>query len=225
MHKKPVDYSGFSFRKLNDPRFSHILLLAGWFGYFALYFITENLIPVEKCHPVWCIVDDMIPFNEYFVIIYVAWYVLVFGSLAYTLFYDVQRFREVQIFIMLTQAMAMAWYIIWPSIQLLRPAVFERQNFFTWLLGLIYAFDTPTGVCPSLHVAYTVGIMSSGVKDPDLSKGWKIFLVTFTVLVSLAVCFVKQHSFVDVMSAIPVCLIAEILVHGKYWKERFSSGR
>ena len=63
MKLKPVDYSGFSLGKLHDPRFAHIKLLGGWLVYFALYFITENLIPVEKCHPVWCALDDMMPFN------------------------------------------------------------------------------------------------------------------------------------------------------------------
>ena len=87
MKKALVDYSGFSLRRLKDKRFSHILLLGGWIGYFALYFITENLIPLERCHVVHCALDDMIPFNEFFVIFYVGWYLLVFGSLAYTLFF------------------------------------------------------------------------------------------------------------------------------------------
>ena len=34
----------------------------------------------------------------------------------------------------------------------------------------------------------------------------------------LAVCFVKQHSALDVLAALPVCLLAEALVYGKdYW--------
>ena len=41
--KQRYDYSGFSLRKLNEPRFAHIGLLSGWLGYFALYFLTENL--------------------------------------------------------------------------------------------------------------------------------------------------------------------------------------
>ena len=38
----------------------------------------------------------------------------------------------------------------------------------------------------------------------------------------LAVCFVKLHSSIDVLSALPVCLIAELAVYGKdYWKPRY----
>lgn len=215
MKKALVDYSGFSLRRLKDKRFSHILLLGGWIGYFVLYFITENLIPLERCHVVHCALDDMIPFNEFFVIFYVGWYLLVFGSLAYTLFFDVENFRNIQIYIMITQAVAMLCYIVWPSVQQLRPEAFPRDNVLTWLMGVIYSFDTPTGVCPSLHVAYSMGILSAALKDKRLAAGWKAALTVFVIMVCLAVCFVKQHSAVDVLAALPVCLLAEALVFGK----------
>ena len=44
MKKKPVDYSGFSLRRLNEPRFSHMKLLLGWVFYFVMYFVTELLV-------------------------------------------------------------------------------------------------------------------------------------------------------------------------------------
>ena len=218
MNRQPYDYSGFSLKKLNEPRFAHVKLLGGWLAYFALYFITENLIPAERCHPIHCALDDLIPFNEYFLFFYVGWYFLVFGALAYTLFYDVEAFKKVQTFIMITQAVAMLCYIVWPSRQDLRPEVFERENILTALMGFIYAFDTSTGVCPSLHVAYSLGILSVGLKDRQLAPVWKIALTLFVLGVCAAVCFVKQHSAVDVFAALPVCLLAEILLYGKdYW--------
>ena len=221
MTRQAYDYSGFSLSKLNEPRFAHAKLLAGWIGYFALYFITENLIPEQRCHVIHCALDDMIPFQEGFVIFYVGWYLFVVGALAYTFFYHVEGFKKLQTYIMITQAVAMLCYILYPSIQDLRPAVFPRQNFFTWIMGIIYAFDTPTGVCPSLHVAYSIGIVSVALKDEKLSPGWKTAIIFFAVMVCLAVCFVKQHSAVDVAAAFPVCLLAEILVFGKcHWLPR-----
>jgi len=35
-------------------------------------------------------------------------------------------------------------------------------------------------------------------------------------MISISVMFVKQHSFIDVIAAIPVCIIAYILVYGKH---------
>ena len=218
MKKQLYDYRGFSLKKLHEPRFSHLKLLGGWIVYFCLYFITENLIPAEKCAPIHCALDDLIPFNEWFAVFYVGWYALVFGTLLYTLLFDVPRFKKVQTFIMITQAVAMVCYLLWPSRQDLRPEVFPRENFLTSVMAFIYAFDTSTGVCPSLHVGYSLGILSVGLKNETLSPLLKAALTVFVVLVCLAVCFVKQHSALDVLAALPVGLLAEALVYGKdYW--------
>lgn len=218
MKRKPYDYTGFTLSKLNEPRFAHAKLLAGWIGYFALYFITENLIPPEQCHVIHCKLDDMIPFREEFLIFYAGWYLFVVAALAYSFFYHVEGFKKLQVYIMITQAIAMLCYILYPSIQNLRPEQFPRQNLLTWFMGIIYAFDTPTGVCPSLHVAYSMGIVSVSWKDKQLPLFWKSAVTFFALMVCAAVCFVKQHSALDVVAALPVCLLAEALVYGKeYW--------
>lgn len=218
MKRPTVDYRDLSLKTIREPRYRHLLLLLGWVGYFILYGLTENLIPREACHAVHCALDDLIPFCEYFLIFYCGWYVLIAVTLLRTLMYDVERFKKVQIYIIITQVIAMACYVIWPSRQDLRPETFPRENFFTWVMGIIYAFDTSTGVCPSLHVGYSLGILSAGLRDPSLSRGWKIFLTFFVIMICISVCFVKQHSALDILAALPMCLIAELMVWGRdYW--------
>ncbi len=219
MKKPAVDYRKLRFSNLNTPEFSHLWLLLGWVFYFVMYFITENLIPAESCHPIHCALDDLIPFCEYFLIPYAGWYVLVFGSLAYFLFYQPQSFRRLQTYIILTQVIAMAIYILYPSRQDLRPDLdaLGRENFFTWGLSLIYGFDTNTGVFPSLHVAYSLGIASVWWKEKDVKLGFRVFIVIFVILVCLSVAFVKQHSVLDVFAALIMCIPIELAV---FWKDR-----
>ncbi len=217
MKTPTVDYRQFRLNRVNEPRFSHLKLLLGWLGYFALYFLTENLIPAERCHPVHCWLDDVIPFNEWFLLFYGTWYLLVFGSLLYFLLYDVDSFRRLQTYIMVTQAVAMAAYILYPTRQDLRPEVFERDNVLTAVMGFIYAFDTNTGVCPSLHVAYSLGILSVFLRRRESPLWWKVFLTADVIGICFSVCFVKQHSAVDVLAAAPVCLLAEYLVFKRGW--------
>ena len=164
MKKPVVDYRQFRLSKLNDPQFAHLKLLLGWVVYFLFYFLTENFIPVENCHVIHSALDDRIPFNEFFFIPYCFWYLLIVISLGYFALYDVENFRNLQTFIIITQVVAMTVYILYPSVQNLRPTEFARDNFFTWLAGIIYTLDTPTGVCPSLHVAYSLGIGSCWLK-------------------------------------------------------------
>ena len=216
-----VDYRQFRLSRMGEPQFAHVKLWLTWAVYFVLFFLTENLIPAERCHAVHCFLDDVIPFNEYFLIFYGGWYVLVAGSLLYYFFYDVRRFRELDLFIFFTQMAAMACYILWPSRQDLRPETFPRENVFTWILGLIYTFDTNTGVCPSLHVAYSLAIVSVVLKDEHASVPVKAFVTVFSVMVCLSTAFVKQHSVVDIAAALPVVLLGELLIYGRsYWAPR-----
>ena len=203
MKQPVVDYRPFRLSKLNTPEYNHLLYLLGWVGYFILYFLTENLIPAERCYPVHCWLDDVIPFNEIFVIPYTFWYVLIVISLLYFLLYNPDSFKKLMGFIIVTQVVAVAVYIIFPTRQDLRPEVFPRENILTWVMGLIYTFDTNTGVCPSLHVAYSIGIASVWCKEKGVAKGWKVFVVIAAVLISISTAFVKQHSVVDIIAALP----------------------
>jgi len=219
MKKPVVDYRQFRLSRLNEPRFSHLKLLFGWVVYFVLYLLTENLIPAERCHPVHCRLDDLIPFCEGFVIPYVFWYLLIVVSLGWFLLYNVDGFKRLQTYIIFTQLTAMAVYILYPTRQDLRPMEFVNENVLTQLVGILYTVDTNTGVCPSLHVAYSLGIASVWLKERQASVGWKVFVVIAVILICLSTMFIKQHSAVDVFAALPVCLAAELFVYrDRYFK-------
>ena len=199
-------------RNLNAPEYAHLKLLAGWAVYFAMYFLTERLIPVEACHVIHSPLDDLIPFREEFVIFYVGWYALIIASLGYFLLYSVDSFKKLQTYIIITQTLAVGVYILYPSCQNLRPEAFPRQNVLTAILGIIYRLDTPTGVCPSLHVAISVAIASVWLREKRAKPWLRAAIALFCLGVCLSVAFVKQHSVIDIAAAIPVCLIAEWFV-------------
>ena len=212
--KEPVvNYREFRISRLNEPRFSHIKLLGGWIIYFCLYFVTENYIPLSRHHVIHCALDDMIPFHEGFLIIYCYWYLFLGGSILWFFLYDINSFKRLQIYIITAQIIAMTTYILYPSIQLLRPDHFVRDNVLTRLMAFVYAFDTPTGVFPSCHVAFSVGVASTWCRRKDTSKAWKCFMIVSAVMISISTAFVKQHSVIDIVAAIPVCLVAELVVY------------
>lgn len=221
MRKPVVDYRKFRLSKLNTPEFSHLWLLLGWVGYFLMYLITENFIAPERCYVMHSRVDDLIPFCEIFVIPYVFWYLLIVISLLYFLLYNVQGFRQLQTFIIVTQVVAMAIYIVFPNRQDLRPETFPRDNLLTDCIGFLYHFDTDTNVCPSLHVAYSIGIASVWLKEKPVGRGWKAAIVIIVGVICASTMLIKQHSFYDFLAALPVCVLAECIAFGKsYWKPR-----
>lgn len=219
MKKPVVDYKAFRLSKITQPQYRHILLLLGWVGYFLMYLLTENLIPLEQCHDMSRAIDDKIPFLEGFVLAYVYWYAYLVLALLWYFLYDIPRFRQLQIFIIITQVVAMITYIAYPSMQTGRPDLntLGRSNFFTWILSLIYGFDTPTGVNPSLHVAYSFGIASVFLKDVNAKKGVKAFMLLSAIVISASTLFVKQHAALDVLGGALLGCLAEALVFGKSW--------
>ena len=213
MRKPEVDYRNFRLKKINEKEYCHLKLLFGWVVYFALFFLTERYIPAEKCHPVHMFLDDWIPFCEWFLIPYVFWYGLILFTLVWFARYNVQGFRAFQGYIMITQFLAIAIYILYPTRQDLRPEAFVRENFLTKGVSFLYSVDTSTGVCPSLHVAYSFGIFSVWSKEKTVSLWWKLFVLFAVVMICLSTVFIKQHSAVDFFAAIPVCLIAEGVIY------------
>ena len=212
MRPPAIDYRKLRLNNIRTAQYRHLLLLLGWVGYFVMYALTENLIPAEKCHPVHIYLDDVVPFCEWFVIPYVSWYLLIVGSLLYFGFYSVVSFKKLQTYIIITQIFAMAVYIIYPNRQDLRPQVFPRENVLTWILGMIYRIDTNTGVCPSLHVGYSLGIASTWLREKTV-PGWvRAMIAVWCGIICISVAFVKQHSVLDIFAAIPMCLFAEWFV-------------
>ena len=219
MKKTVVDYKEFRLSSLADPRFNHLLYLLDWVAFFIMYFITENLIPAKNCYVVHSPVDDIIPFCEVFIIPYVLWYVWIAATLLYFMFYNPDNFKSVMKFIIVTQVVAMAVYIVFPNMQELRPAEFERDNVFTRAVSILYSIDTNTNVCPSLHVAYSLGLVSVWLKEKSATPFVKVAMALMAVLVCMSTMFIKQHSFTDFLAALPLGLLAEIMVFGKsyYW--------
>ena len=200
----------------SQPERRNAWLLLGWVVYFLLYYLTENLIPIEACHVIYCPLDDKIPFCEWFAFFYVGWYGLILFSLIWFLLHSARSFRNLQLYITITQGFATVIYLLYPSCQMLRPEVFPRENLGTAVMSALYRLDTNTCVFPSLHVAISIAIASVWLRESSAKRWIKALIVAFCVMVCLSVCFVKQHSVLDVLGAIPVCIAAEWIV---FWRK------
>ena len=217
MKKPVVDYRQFRFSKIRDPQFNHLLYLTGWLVYFTLYYLTERFIPNGAGYKVECALDHIIPFCEYFIVPYVLWYALIAGSLIYFALYNPKNFKNMQTFLILVQMMAMVIYIVFPNYQDLRPETFENENLFTYITGLIYQVDTNSNVCPSMHVAFSIGMASTWIREKSAAKWVRVCIVLFCATVCISVAFVKQHSVLDIFAAIPLCLFAEWFT---FWRKK-----
>lgn len=204
-----TDYRSFRFNKLNSPEFKHLKYLIFWPLYGLVFLTVERLWIRSSYYPIHCPLDDRIPVCEYFLIPYMFWFVFLVGIHIYTLLYDTDSFVKLMKFIIVSYSIAILTYIIFPNCQELRPAVFERDNVFTRFLAGFYQFDTNTNVCPSIHVIGSVAVAYAAWNSRHFSTPlWRIIYAVITVLISISTVFLKQHSVIDVIAAVPVCVIA-----------------
>ena len=207
-----VNYLKLRPSELTSPEFRHLLLLLFWPVFGALFYMTELYLPVEHYDPMHCFLDDMIPFCEWFLLPYLFWFPFLVGMHLYTLLYDIETFRRMMGYIILTYSLTLVIYWVFPTCQELRPETFARDNALTQLMANYYAFDTNTNVCPSLHVVGSLAVMEAAVFTPTIRKGWvKWAFVLCAIAISLSTVFVKQHSAIDIFAALPICLLGHLI--------------
>ena len=212
-----ADYRSFRLRRINEPQYRHLWLLLFWPIYWLRYPIIEAINPPERCMVVESIVDHWIPFNEWFLIPYMLWMALMLAIVVYTVLYDVESFKKYSKFLILTFSVSTVIYLIWPTCQNLRPETFPRDNFLTRCVGLLYAADTSTNVCPSEHVLGSIALWIAAAHTKSLrAHRWVVPAIGATsVVIILSTMFLKQHSFVDVVAALPLCAVAYLIVYAR----------
>lgn len=211
-----VDYRKLHIRNLNSEEFRHVKLLLFWPFFGLLFLFVERFYPVESYYEMHCALDDKIPFCEWFLIPYLFWFVYLAGMHLYTLLYDVEAFRCLMKYIMITYSAAILIYLVFPTCQELRPVAFERENIMTAFVKSFYAFDTNTNVCPSIHVIGSLAVMETALHAKSISsRKWKAAFVAIAVLICISTVFMKQHSVLDMIAAMPICMLAHGICFGK----------
>lgn len=190
----------------------HRYLLLFWPLYLLSYVVTERLFLPETYHVVACGLDKQIPFLEIFLIPYVFWYLFQMGMVLYTLRYDVPVFRRYMHFVILTYSAATVVFLLYPSCQQLRPEVLPRENVLSRGVSLLYRLDTSTNVCPSVHVIGSVAVaLAAGHTERFSTGGWRAVFWLTALSICASTWFLKQHSVIDFLVAIPLCMVAYLL--------------
>lgn len=211
-----TDYRTFRLSKINEAEFCHLKLLLFWPIFGMLFWFLERFYPARQYYVMYSRWDDLIPFCELFLIPYLFWFVYLVGMHLYTLLYDTNAFRKFMWFIIITYCVTIVIYFVFPTCQNLRPETFARDNLFTRFIENFYQFDTNTNVCPSLHVIGSVAVYyASQQTERFRTRGWKWVFGIITISICVSTVFMKQHSVLDVIAAMPVCYIAYKLIERK----------
>ena len=168
--------------------FLYAFIYMPWFMY-----LEKHITADSEYHVIHSVLDDKIPFVEYFIVPYLLWFVFIAAVFLYFFFTDVEGFYKLAKLSFIGMTIFLLISTVFPNGLTLRPVVFPRDNIFTDMVRMLYLADTPTNVFPSLHVfnslAACIAIAQSEQlkKHPVISNGAYIL----AGLIILATMFLK----------------------------------
>lgn len=187
----------------------------------SFFFLEQRQASIHIIHSV---VDDVIPFCEYFIVPYFMWYLYI----AYSVYYFAFVSKDKKEYYQLTISMAIGMIVflivsyVYPNGHDLRVMI-EGSSFFLNWVKFLHLIDTSTNILPSLHVfvsvACCIAFCHHQGKHQRLVQGSNILL---TISIILSTLFLKQHSFIDVISALIlnlICYYGCYVLGPKYKKE------
>jgi hypothetical protein len=175
------------------------VVIGGGLAIVGLYALSARLNHGEPSRLVESALDSWIPFLPWTVWIYVSDYLLL--TLAILVSSDRRR-SEAAYGLLLAALIGFVIFTLWPT------SIVRSSASVTGLTGLlwklVYAIDTTTNACPSLHVANTC---IAGRALYGKGGAWRVVTPIWAGAVILSTLTTKQHYFVDVPAGILVALV------------------
>ncbi|MCQ2451944.1 MAG: hypothetical protein MJ075_02265 [Oscillospiraceae bacterium] len=212
--------------RLQDPEtgsHGYLWLLLFYPVYLTSFFILEKV--TLNYHVVECAADRFIPFCEWFFIPYVLWHGAIALLTLHLLLNDIPELKRLLRYFIATYIITFSVFLIWPTCQNLRPNSFPRDNLLTWLVAhVIYGADPSTNVSPSMHIIGTFGLWFAVFRTKGFAKmGWRIFWTLLCLSICLSTVFLRQHSLLDLATALPVVLVGWLVAYSGLPERRKSA--
>lgn len=196
-------------------KYNHILFLLYIPIYMFCFFKLESR-PAGIGVNVHIPLDDLIPFNKYFVIPYFSWFLYITVTIIFFFFYDKLELIKYAVYLITGMSICIIIYALFPSYQSLRPEITDT-DIFSKLVCFIYSVDSPSDVCPSIHVFNSVAahiaiVKSRFFKSKKIIKALSLILIIF---ICLSTVFLKQHSVADGLCALLLAALLYIPIYSR----------
>lgn len=201
----------------------------GRFGYFyrilfmllipieqGIYFVLNTM--TTKAYDITIYLDKLIPFNEWFVLPYVFWYVYTFGLLLLFAYYDYKAYFRLLFTIVTGVLICYFIYYLFPT-TVPRPEIIP-DNILKKMVMIIYNNDKPFNCFPSIHIldTYLIGLY---LFKYGTSVKIKILTAGISASIFLSTLFIKQHSILDIAAAVTLGSILFIFTESEFAAKKF----
>lgn len=196
-------------------KYGHIWAMSYGFIYLPWFFYLERNVTGNYA-VMHVALDDLIPFNEYFIIPYLLWFVYVAGAVLYFFFTSRQDYYKLCIFLFTGMTISLLVCTFFPNGTDLRTSVDPAKNLCSQLVAAIHSADTSTNVFPSIHAYNSLGVHFAVTNSRALRD--KIWVRRGSMVLMAAICLstvvLKQHSVIDVSGAFILAYVMYPFVYG-----------
>ncbi len=179
----------------------HLWFQLYWVIYLVWFFALDWTI-TDPTYIIHSPIDDLIPFNEWFIFPYCSWFFLLAGVTGLLWWFDTRSYDKLCLMMFSGMTFCLILYMILPNGVDLRPTAEQvgRDNFAMDIMQLIWKADASNNVCPSIH-CQSSGCMALAFAKSKLAQGhpWlKVLAFGWAGLICVSTVFTKQHSVIDV---------------------------
>ena len=188
----------------------HLWYQLYWVVYLIWFFWLDLTITAPK-YIIHSPLDDLIPFNEWFVIPYCSWFLLLVAVTALLWWKDTASYDKLCLMMFSGMTFCLIVYMLLPNGLDLRPTVEEigRSNPAMWVMQLLWKADASVNVCPSIHCQSTA-CMAIAISESKLAEERPVLrpiALVWAALICLSTVFTKQHSVLDVVCGLTVAVV------------------
>ena len=196
-------------------RYKHAWILLYAFLYIPWFSYLERTV-TRDYYVIHTRLDDFIPFHEFFIIPYLAWFFYVSGVILYFFFKNKQDYYRLCIYLFTGMTLSLIVCTVFHNGTDLRPVVDPEKNICAKLVACLHAADTSTNIFPSIHAYNSIVVHLSIIKSEAFKNRRFFRLLSLIMAVSICVSTVclKQHSIVDVMGAMLMAYAFYPMVYG-----------
>ena len=183
---------------------------------FTVYFGARVIAGDWKHHNIGGMLDDMIPFVPFTVVIYLGCYL--FWIVNYILIARQGKREVCRVFAadVMSRLICLAFYLVYPTTNV-RPVV-EAEGLWNQLMIYLYAADAADNLFPSIHCLVS-WFCYAGLRRSNVPRWYRVFSCVMALLVCISTLTTKQHVIVDVVGGVALAEICLwIAKKPKVWK-------
>ena len=184
------------------PRYAVICYLYFWAIDFLVFYGTRPILPYLPSHSLSTPLDEMIPVRSAWIVVYVAAFATWFITIAWIMPESKRHAYRLCGAYTIIMIASLICFLAYP-VTIQRPEITEG-GVFNDLLRLIYSLDSPTDLCPSLHVVLNYVCWRCTLDCRKIPKWYQWFNLVCLILVCFSILFVKQHFIADIFVALVI---------------------